>query len=150
MKIVVPNLGVKGAVKALLASGCTQCLASLQTVWKLGLQLRKLWQPIIFEQVDGSIMGSLLASYLIELVCLKLAKAMILQLAWFTKWKPIVHSGRGERHVAITGKAPKPPKRNLGGPSQQREEREGPEHTKMASGLVPKAQSFPHPPNIGT
>lgn len=37
MRIIVPKLGTQGEVKALIDSGCIQCLISLQTVQKLGL-----------------------------------------------------------------------------------------------------------------
>lgn len=45
VEVVVPHLGVKGVVKALIDSGCTRCLVSLQMVWKLGLRVKKLRQP---------------------------------------------------------------------------------------------------------
>lgn len=60
------------------------------------------------EQIDGSMLGGLTASYLTEPVHLrlgdhketiqfievsKMAEAMILGLSWLTKWSPVIHWG---------------------------------------------------------
>lgn len=104
-------------------------IVNLQTVRKLGLRVRKLCRSMRLKQVDGSIIGGLPTSYLTKPVHLtlgthqetnqfvvapKMAEAMILGLAWLSQWKPIVHWGKGERCVAITGKEKKPPPKKPG------------------------------------
>lgn len=64
VEIVVPSLGTRGMVKALIGSSCMRCLIIFQTVRNLGLQVRKFHQPLKLEQVDGSMIGGLPASYL--------------------------------------------------------------------------------------
>lgn len=64
VEIVVPSLRARGMVKALIDSSCTRCLVSLQMVGNLGLRVWNLHQPLKFEQVDGSMIGRLPASYL--------------------------------------------------------------------------------------
>lgn len=108
MEIIASRSGAKTVVKALIDSGCTKCMASLQTVQKLGLWVRKLCQSMRFKQVDGSIMGGLLTSYLTEPMRLRLAnykeiiqfvvtpqmaEAVILGLSWLTKWDPNIRWG---------------------------------------------------------
>lgn len=57
VEILVPTLGVRGALMSLLDLGCTQCLIRLQIVGKVGLRLRKLRQSMLFSQLDGSLTG---------------------------------------------------------------------------------------------
>lgn len=57
IEIVVPFLGAKEAIMALLDSGCTHCMINTQVVEKPGLRLRKLRQPMAFSQLDRSITG---------------------------------------------------------------------------------------------
>lgn len=53
VEIHVPSSGIMEVLTALLDSGCTRCLISLQTLEKLRLRLRKLR----FSQLDGSLTG---------------------------------------------------------------------------------------------
>lgn len=60
MEIIAPKSGAQGEMKALIDSGCTCSLISLQTVQKLGLRMKRLCHPMKF-------------------------KAMILGLSWLSK-----------------------------------------------------------------
>lgn len=51
-----PQTGHRGEYKALIDSGCTRCLISKDVVANVGIRVRRLTNPIRFEQVDGSLL----------------------------------------------------------------------------------------------
>lgn len=62
----------KGIMTALLDSGCTRCLVSPGMVEKLGMCLRQLKISIAFSQLDGTLTGGSLATFLTEPMELKI------------------------------------------------------------------------------
>lgn len=97
VETLVPCSGVKDTLMSLLDPGCTQYLISLPTVEKLGLRLRKLRQPMGYEQLDNlmergcssDLLDGTRTGKYIETICLivvpGIIETMILGLAWLKK-----------------------------------------------------------------
>lgn len=55
LELLIPSLGRRVKLRALLDSGCTRCLIIPTLVGKLGVHLKNLENPITFCQLDGSV-----------------------------------------------------------------------------------------------
>lgn len=60
MRIIVPKTGAQGEVVVIIDTDFTHCLINLPTVLKLGIQTKKITPPIHFEQVEESLIATLL------------------------------------------------------------------------------------------
>lgn len=100
----------------LIDSECTCCLMSLQLATDLGVCIKKLAQPIRFEQMDGSLLGGGPATHVTGKLTLeigqqskelqfvvvpRITKDIVLEMAWLDKWGPTIWWGGGCRHLRI-------------------------------------------------
>lgn len=113
-KIMAPKSRIQGNVEALIDSGCTSCLISLQTVLKLGIRVNPLTYKI--SASHKSLIGGAPTTLLTEPVMLeigrhweiirfvvapKITKAVILGLSWLDKLPPTIWWEGGERKLRL-------------------------------------------------
>lgn len=112
---------------ALIDSGCTRSLMSAAVATSLGVGLKKLSQPICFEQMDSSLLGGQPATHVTEWVILEIGphqevirfmvvpgitEEIVLGLAWMNKWGPTLWWGWGMLTPAdrVWAQPPPPPR----------------------------------------
>lgn len=138
ISVVIRTASETRECKALVDSGYTRCLMSTAMAGRLGVCLKRLSNPIHFEQMDGSLLGGRPATHITEQVTLEIGlhqericfvvvprimEDMVLGLVWLDKWAPTIWWG-GCRHLRLAIGPDPPPHEQCGrGSDLKREER---------------------------
>ncbi|ETE60848.1 Retrotransposon-like protein 1, partial [Ophiophagus hannah] len=100
--------------KALVDTSCICCFMSLDTATRIGVNTHRLSCPMRFNQMDGSLLGGLIATHVTEHALLEIGphkellffiivpmvqEKIVLGLNWLDKWGPTIWSQQGTNPI---------------------------------------------------